>query len=66
MTNARNRNRQTGFSEHLIFLALLMPTFLVIAAAAISFVGPDQPSVAVSAVTMAVCGPCQRQSEQGY
>lgn len=51
--------RTTGLTEHLMFAALLIPTFLVIAAAAVSLVGPD-PSVAVPAVqTVAACEGCQ-------
>ena len=49
----------TGLREHLVFLALLMPTFVVIAAAAVSFVTVDDPSVAMpGADTVAICGPC--------
>jgi hypothetical protein len=45
-----------------MFLALLIPTFVVIAAAAVSLAGPD-PSVAVPASeTMAACEPCGSDS----
>ena len=41
-----------------MFLALLIPTFVVIAAAAVSLAHPD-PSVAVPASeTVAACEPC--------
>jgi hypothetical protein len=41
-----------------MFAALLIPTFLVIAAAAVSLATPD-PSVAVPVVqTVAACEPC--------
>jgi hypothetical protein len=48
-----------GLREHLIFVALLIPTFVVIAAAAVSLARPD-PSVAVSAPAQiaAACEPC--------
>ena len=50
--------RTTGLTEHLMFAALLIPTFLVIAAAAVSLVSPD-PSVAVPAAqAVAACEPC--------
>jgi hypothetical protein len=53
-----DRPRTTGLTEHLMFAALLIPTFLVIAAAAVSLVSPD-PSVAVPAVqTVAACEAC--------
>jgi len=53
-----DRTRTTGLTEHLMFAALLIPTFLVIAAAAVSFATPD-PSVAVPvAQTVAACEPC--------
>ena len=53
-----DRNRTTGLTEHLMFAALLIPTFLVIAAAAVSLASPD-PSVAVRPVqAVAACEPC--------
>jgi len=66
MTNDRNCLHETGLKETLVFLALLIPTLLVIAAAAATFVRPDQPSVSVAAMTMAVCGPCQGYREEGH
>ena len=62
MTNLGNYFHQAGLSEHIFFLALLIPTFLVLAAAAISFMDSEEPSAAVSAMTMAVCGPCEQES----
>jgi hypothetical protein len=45
-----------------MFAALLIPTFLVIAAAAVSLATPD-PSVAVPvAQTVAACEPCTADS----
>ena len=60
------RPRTTGLTEHLMFAALLIPTFVLIAAAAVSFVSPE-PSVAVPALqTVATCEACARDSsEQG-
>ena len=58
MTTQRNPKPSTGLLEHLMFLALLIPTFVVIAAAAVSLAHPD-PSVAVPASeTVAACEPC--------
>ena len=58
MTTQRNPQPSSGLREHLMFLALLIPTFLVIAAAAVSLASPD-PSVAVPAPeTVAACEPC--------
>ena len=58
MTTQRNPQPSSGLREHLMFLALLIPTFVVIAAAAVSFASPD-PSVAVPAPeTVAACEPC--------
>jgi hypothetical protein len=58
MTTQRNPQPSTGLREHLMFLALLIPTFVVIAAAAVSLAHPD-PSVAVPASeTVAACEPC--------
>jgi len=61
-----DRPETFGLTEHLMFAALLIPTFVLIAAAAVSFVSPD-PSVAVPALqTVAACEPCARDSgEQG-
>ncbi|HZQ72116.1 MAG TPA: hypothetical protein VFB08_04305 [Burkholderiales bacterium] len=54
-----DRPRICGLTEHLMFAALLIPTFVVIAAAAVSLASPD-PSVAVPAVqTVAACEACE-------
>ena len=66
MTNDRKCLHETGLKEALVLLALLIPTFLVIAAAAATFVRPDHPSVSVAAMTIAVCGRCQGYEEEGY
>ena len=46
--------------EHLMFLALMLPTVILLAAAAVSLSRPD-PSVAVPAPvhTAMACEPCQ-------
>jgi hypothetical protein len=48
-----------GLREHLLFIALLIPTFVVIAAAAVSLAMPE-PTAAVEAPLqmVAVCEPC--------
>ena len=50
----------TGITEHLLFLALLLPTFILLAAVAVSLAQPD-PSVAIQAPvqTTAACEPCR-------
>ena len=54
-----DRPRTSGLTEHLMFAALLIPTFVVIAAAAVSLASPD-PSVAVPAAqTVAACEACE-------
>ena len=49
----------TPLAEHLLFVALLLPTFIVLAAAAVSLTA-SEPSVAARPVaqTAAVCEPC--------
>ena len=37
----------TGFAEHLLFVALLLPTFVLLTAVAVSLVRPD-PTIAVA------------------
>jgi hypothetical protein len=61
-----DRTRTFGLTEHLMFAALLIPTFVVIAAAAVSLTSPDR-SVAVPAVqTVAACETCAWDNgEQG-
>jgi hypothetical protein len=60
MTIHRECLPNTGLREHLMFLALLIPTFVVIAAAAVSLFTPDEPSVAVPGIDpVAICEPCR-------
>ena len=58
--NPHHREPQGGsFAEHLVFVLLLLPTFVVLAAAVVSLARPD-PSIAVEKpiVTAAACEPC--------
>lgn len=49
----------TGFAEHLLFVALLLPTFVLLAAVAVSLTRPD-PTIAVQAQvqTAPACEAC--------
>jgi hypothetical protein len=49
----------SSFKEHLIFVALLLPTFVVIAAAVVSLTGLD-PAAPLDRpmMTAAACDPC--------
>lgn len=58
--NTEYRDSQgASFTEHLVFVALLLPTFIVLAAALVSFAVPD-PAIGVPQplVTAAACEPC--------
>jgi len=48
-----------GITEHLLFVALLLPTFILLAAVAVSLAQPD-PAVAAQSLgqTVAACEPC--------
>jgi len=49
----------SSFTEHLVFVALLVPTFIVLAAALVSLAGPEStPPVDKAIVTAAACEPC--------
>ena len=53
-----------SFTEYLVFAAALIPTFIVLGAAIVSFAAPDPASVAEQpTVTAAACEPCPRQEE---
>jgi hypothetical protein len=60
MTNTENREPQgTSFTEHLVFVALLLPTFIVAAAAAVSLARPEATVAGEKPiVTAAACEPC--------
>ena len=64
MTNTTEYREPQGKSitEHLVFVALLLPTFLVLAAAIVSLVSPE-PSMAVEKpmITAAACETCRGQ-----
>lgn len=57
MTTRGRPLHQAGLTEHLMFAALLIPTFVVIAAAAVSLATPE-PSAVRALETVAVCEPC--------
>jgi hypothetical protein len=49
----------TGITEHLVFVALLIPTFILLAAVAVSLAHPDASIAAQQPVqTVAACEPC--------
>ncbi|MBV9190272.1 MAG: hypothetical protein JOZ85_07300 [Betaproteobacteria bacterium] len=49
----------TGFTEHLLFVALLLPTFVLLAAVAVSLTHPDPTLAAQAPVqTVAACEAC--------
>jgi len=57
----------SGITEHLLFVALLLPTFILLAAVAVSLAQPD-PAVAVQPLgqTVAACETCAWDNgEQG-
>jgi hypothetical protein len=60
MENTRYHEPQaTSFTEHLVFVALLLPTFVVLAAAVVSLAGLESTlAVDKSIVTAAACEPC--------
>jgi hypothetical protein len=63
--NAYPPYQPRSLTEHLVFIALLIPTFVVLAAAVVSIASPD-PSIVVqhSIVTTAACEPCPRQEDE--
>lgn len=60
MNNTEYREPQgSSFVEHLVFVALLLPTFVVLAAAVVSLARLE-PGIAIEKpiVTAAACEPC--------
>lgn len=55
------REQGSSFREHLTFVALLLPTFVVLAAAIISLATPEAPALENAVVTAAACEPCPAQ-----
>ena len=53
-----------SFAEHLMFVALLIPTFIVLGAAVVSLASPD-PAIVVQppVLTAAACEPCPRPED---
>jgi hypothetical protein len=58
MTTRGRPLHQAGLTEHLMFAALLIPTFVVIAAAAVSIATPQPSAGAQPLQTMAACEAC--------
>lgn len=65
-TEYRDEPQGSSFKEHLVFVALLLPTFVVVAAAVVSLARPD-PSAGVERpmVTAAACEPCTTPGQDG-
>jgi hypothetical protein len=65
MTNMTNTEyappQARSFTEHLVFVALLLPTFVVLAAAVVSLAQPDPAAVQQPMLTAAACEPCTGQ-----
>ena len=51
----------SSFREHLTFIALLLPTFIVLAAAAVSLARPEPGSAVEKPIVTAACEPCPPQ-----
>jgi hypothetical protein len=47
-----------GLTEHLLFVALLLPTFVLLTAVAVSLASPDSTIAPQPAVQTAACEPC--------
>ena len=58
MTTRGRPLHQAGLTEHLMFAALLIPTFVVIAAAAVSIATPEPAAASPALETLASCEPC--------
>jgi len=48
----------TGITEHLLFVALLLPTFVLLAAVAVSLTRPD-PTIALQASPVQIATVCE-------
>jgi hypothetical protein len=67
-TMAKTDLSLAGITEHLLFVALLIPTFILLAAVAVSFARPDASIAAQQPVqAVAACEPCASydNGEQG-
>ena len=66
MTNTEYREPQgSSFTEHLVFVALLLPTFVVLAAAVVSLARPEPIAFEKPIATAAACEPCPHPGEDG-
>lgn len=62
--NSNPNPQDRSLTEHLVFIALLIPTIVVLVAAVVSLAAPD-PSAVVQppTVTAVACEPCPPQAE---
>ena len=58
MRNSEESRSNGALKEHLMFVALLLPTFVVVAAAAVSLVHADNPGTVLPADALAACERC--------
>lgn len=65
MQDSTNPNLQDrSLTEYLVFIALLIPTFVVLVAAVVSLAAPGPSTVVeLPTVTAAACEPCPRQED---
>jgi hypothetical protein len=64
MEHKTQPQQSRSFTEYLVFVALLIPTFIVLGAAVVSLAAPDPGSVVEQpTVTAAACEPCPRAEE---
>jgi hypothetical protein len=64
-TEYRDEPQGRSFAEHLIFVLLLLPTFVVLAAAVVSLARPDPIAVEKPIVAAAACEPCPQVGDDG-
>lgn len=57
-TEYRDEPQGSSFKEHLVFVALLLPTFVVLAAAAVSLARPDTSTGDKPTMSVAACESC--------
>ena len=60
-TDHREEPQGRSFAEHLVFVLLLLPTFLVLAAAVVSLAHPEPIAIEKPLVAVAACEPCPAQ-----
>lgn len=63
-SNGYPQQPSRSFTEYLVFVALLIPTFVVLGAAVVCLAAPDPSTVVEPPVlTAAACEPCPRHEE---